>query len=62
LATEKVVEHFHLPSLGDMDSPRSIAETLKEFEESINTKGSLIRMIPKITKEILKEQIVGPSK
>jgi hypothetical protein len=62
VTTEKVIERCHLPSLGDMGARRPMINILNELEDNIRNKGSTIRTMPRITKEILKEYIVGTSK
>jgi hypothetical protein len=42
--------------------PKSIYEILIELEDNIKNKGIMVGMVPKITKDILKEHIIGPSK
>jgi len=45
-----------------MGAPKAMGDIMNELGERIRNNGSTIETTPKITKEILKEYIVGPSK
>jgi hypothetical protein len=62
IAAKKVIKRFLSPHLGDIGAPRPMDEILIKLDDNINNKGILIGMVTIITKDILKENIVGPSK
>jgi hypothetical protein len=45
-----------------MGAPRSIDQILAELEDHINSKGIVIGMVTRVTKDVLKEHIVGSSR